>query len=226
MVRVHILVEGQTEETFANKVLRPHLWAMEVYLYPRLVGKPGHRGGIGEYTRARRDILTTLRHDTDAFCTTMFDYYGMPASWPHREEARQVPFLQKPIVIERAILADIAGELGDGFNMARFVPYVQMHEFEALLFSDPKLLADGLDLANDSETRRIRGQFQSPEEINDGKQTAPSKRIITLNPGYSKVADGVLISQKIGLSKMRVACPHFNEWLTRLEALATVERIA
>ncbi|HNS20633.1 MAG TPA: DUF4276 family protein [Sedimentisphaerales bacterium] len=226
MVRVHVLVEGQTEETFANKVLQPCFSSAGVFLYPRLVGKPGHRGGIGEYPRARRDILTTLRQDTDAFCTTMFDYYGMPASWPNREAARQRPFAEKPVVIEQAILADIARELGSAFNAARFIPYVQMYEFEALLFSDPTLLADGLDLADDSETHRIRDQFQSPEEINDSKQTAPSKRIKALSPGYSKVMDGVLISQKIGLSKMRAACSHFNEWLTRLETLATVERIA
>ncbi len=226
MVRVHVLVEGQTEETFANKVLQPWFSSTEVFLHPRLVGKPGHRGGIGEYPRARRDILTTLKQDHDAFCTTMFDYYGMPSSWPNREVAAQKPFGEKPGMIEQAILADVASELGSGFNAARFIPYVQMHEFEALLFSDPKLLAEGLDLADDSETLRITDQFQSPEEINDSKQTAPSKRIITLNPGYSKVADGVLISQKIGLSKMREACSHFNEWLTRLETLATVERIA
>ena len=156
----------------------------------------------------------------------MFDYYGMPASWPQREAARQLPFLERPVAIERAILADVAGELGGGFNTARFIPYVQMHEFEALLFSDPKLLADGLDLANDSETRRIKDQFQSPEEIDDSKQTAPSKRIIALNPGYSKVTDGILISQRIGLNEMRAQCSHFNEWLGKLEALATVERIA
>ncbi len=220
MVRVHVLVEGQTEETFANKVLRPHFWAMEVYLYPRLVGKPGHRGGIGEYPRARRDILTVLRQDGEALCTTMFDYYGMPGSWPQRETARKSPFPQKPVVIEQALLTDIAGELGGGFNPARFIPYVQMHEFEALLFSDPKLLADGLDLPSDSETRRIREQFPSPEEINDSQQTAPFKRIMGLNPGYAKVTDGALISQKIGLKVMRDQCPHFNEWLRKLEALA------
>jgi hypothetical protein len=193
---------------------------MEVYLYPRLVGKPGHRGGIGEYPRARQDIMTTLRQDSHAFCTTMFDYYGMPNSWPQREAARQLPFPQRSIVIEQAILADIAGELGDGFNTVRFVPYVQMHEFEALLFSDPGALAEGLELADDTPVRHIVDQFKSPEEINDSVQTAPSKRIMALNRGYSKVTDGVLISLKIGLNVMRTQCPHFNEWLQRLETLA------
>jgi len=220
MVRVHVLVEGQTEETFVKNVLQAYFNQHEVYLYPRLIGKPGHKGGVGEYSRARRDILTTLKQDAGAFCTTMFDYYGMPDSWPEREAARQKPLPQKPIIIEQAILADVSAELGGGFNLAGFVPYVQMHEFEALLFSDPKLLADGLDLPDDAAIRHIRDQFPSPEEINDSRQTAPSKRIKGLNAGYSKVTDGVLISQKIGLQAMRSECSHFNEWIKKLEALA------
>jgi hypothetical protein len=82
MVRVHVLVEGQTEETFVKSVLQAHLDQYEICLFPRLIGKPGHKGGIGEYPRARRDILTTLKQDAGAFCTTMFDYYAMPDSWP------------------------------------------------------------------------------------------------------------------------------------------------
>lgn len=220
MVRVHVLVEGQTEETFVKGVLQPHFNRHEIYLFPRLIGKPGHKGGVGEYPRARRDILNTLKEDSDAVCTTMFDYYGMPASWPQREAARQVPFARRPVTIEEAILADIASELGSGFDAARLIPYVQMHEFEALLFSDPKLLAQRLYLTDDTATQAIRGQFGTPEEIDDSPQSAPSKRIIGLYPGYDKRLDGFLISQNIGLNAMRTQCPHFNDWLQRLEALA------
>jgi hypothetical protein len=219
MVRVHVLVEGQTEETFVKSVLQPYFNQHETYLFPRLLGKPGHKGGVGEYPRARRDILTTLKQDAGAFCTTMFDYYGMPNSWPNREAASQKPFAEKSITIEQAILADISAELGEGFNCARLIPYVQMHEFEALLFSDPKLLANGLELANDAVVQSIRNQFPSPEEINDSHQSAPSKRIKGLNRGYDKVLQGVLISQKIGLNTMRAQCPHFNGWIEKLEAL-------
>jgi hypothetical protein len=220
MVRVHVLVEGQTEETFVKSVLQPHFNPRGTYLFPRLIGKPGHKGGIGEYPRAHRDILAALKQDEGALCTTMFDYYGMPSGWPCRESAREKPFGERPGTVEAAILADISAELGAGFNRDGFIPYVQMHEFEALLFSNPKLLADGLELVNDSETRRIRDQFESPEEINDSRQTAPSKRIITLNPGYSKVLDGIRISRNIGLDAMRAQCPHFGEWIQKLEALA------
>jgi hypothetical protein len=212
--------EHLRRETFDKSVLQPHFNRHEIYLFPRLIGKPGHKGGIGEYPRAQRDILGTLKQDAGAFCTTMFDYYAMPNSWPDREAARQKPFAAKPVAIEQAILADIAAELGQGFNRVRFIPYVQMHEFEALLFSDPKLLADGLELPDDAAVRHIRGQFESPEEINDSQQTAPSKRIMGLNASYSKVLDGVRVSQNIGLNAMRAQCAHFNDWIKKLEALA------
>jgi hypothetical protein len=148
MVRVHVLVKGQTEETFVNRVLRSHFWPLGIYPRPQQLGRPGHRPGMVEYPRAREDILITLKQDADSFCTTMFDYYGMPDSWPGREAARQKAFGEKPVTIEQAILKDIASELGSVFDRARLIPYVQMHEFEALLFSDPKLLVQGLELAD------------------------------------------------------------------------------
>jgi hypothetical protein len=220
MVRVHVLVEGETEETFAREVLLPHFSPRGIYLFPRRLGRARHKRGICGYPLAQREILATLKQEAHAFCTTMFDYYGMPNSWPNREAARRKPFAEKPGTIEEAILADISAELGGSFNCARLIPYVQMHEFEALLFSDPKVLADGLELAGDASIHGIADQFNSPEEINDSQQTAPSKRIMALSPGYAKVSDGIRISQKIGLNVMRAQCAHFNEWIGKLEALA------
>lgn len=219
MIRVNVLVEGQTEETFVNRILQPYFNHDEIYLYPRQIGKPGHRGGIGPYQRGRRDILILLKQQPHAFCTTMFDYYGMPNSWPGRNFADNKPFLEKPGIIEQAMLNDICTELGDGFNRVRLIPYVQMHEFEALLFSNPQALAQELDLVCESEIKNVLSRFQSPEEINDSQQTAPSKRILRWHKSYSKVHDGVLISQRIGLDVMREKCPHFNQWIRKLELL-------
>lgn len=220
MVRVHVFVEGQTEKMFVQGILLPHFARSEIYLFPRQLGKPRHKRGICEYPLARRDILATLKQETRTFCTTMFDYYGMPNSWPQREAARGSPFPQKSVMVEHAILADIAGDLGEGFDRSRFIPYVQMHEFEALLFSDPKTLADGLDLPDATAVQQIRDQFGSPEEINDSQQTAPSKRIVRLNARYRKPTHGILISQHITLDTMRAQCSHFSEWIGKLEALA------
>jgi hypothetical protein len=215
MIRVCVFVEGDTEERFVKDVLQPHFNPQGVFLHAI------NFGGIKKYPSAERVMLVALKSDTGAFYTTMFDYYGMPPSWPGREAARLKPFSERAITVESAIQADISRKLGEQFNTARFIPYVQMHEFEALLFSNPKVLAAGLDLSNESAVRHIRDQFQSPEEINDSQQTAPSKQIVGLSAGYVKVADGILIARRIGLDVMRAECPHFNEWLQKLEAVAT-----
>jgi len=221
MVRVHVLVEGVAEETFAREVLQPYFTQHKIYLSPRRLGKPGHKSGVCKYPVAQREILITLKQETQAFCTTMFDYYGMPPDWPKRKDAGHKLFAEeRSVMVEDAMLADISSQLGGRFNCSRFIPYVQMHEFEALLFSDPKVLAGGLELADDVPIRHITNQFKSPEEINDSQQTAPSKRIMGLNPGYAKVSHGIRVGQNIGLNMMRSQCPHFNGWIQRLEDLA------
>ncbi len=218
MVRVHVLAEGQTEETFIHRVLRPHFWPLGLCFYPYFPGKG--TGGICEYPQARQDILTALKQDTTGYCTTMLDYYAMPDSWPGRKTARQKPFAERSSTTEEAILADLSAELGPPSNRARLIPYVQMHEFEALLFSHPTTLADGLELPDAMAIQQIRDQFGSPEEIDDSQRTAPSKRILGLNGRYRKPMHGVLIAQRIGLAAMRVECPHFNAWIEKLETLA------
>ena len=131
---------------------------------------------------------------------------------------------EKADVVEQAIRNGIAVSLGSDAGRIRFIPYVQMHEFEALLFADPELLGDVV--SRDTTARRVTRQieqiadaFGTPEEIDDDPTTAPSKRIRTLAPHYQKVTDGNIAARRIGLHKMRLECPHFAGWLQRLEAL-------
>src|ERR1700680_1523762 len=123
--RVMAVVEGQTEQTFVREVLAPWLGARGVFLSPRLVGKPGHKGGVGEYPRARKDIVALLKQETSTLVTTMFDFYGMPFSWPGRKEASKVHHDKKASIVERALLEDIAKGPGKKFDRKRFVPYIQ-----------------------------------------------------------------------------------------------------
>ena len=98
-----------------------------------------------------------------------------------------------------------------------------MHEFEALLFSDPNRFAQGIGRGDlTAKLQAIRQTFASPEDINDSAETAPSKRIESLFPGYEKPLLGVVAALEIGLPTIRQQCPHFNEWLERLEALPAV----
>ena len=228
MSRLLLHVEGQTEETFVNDLLAPHLCARGYdSVRARLVGNArqrDRRGGIRDWNAVRRDITNHLKEDAGAFATTMVDYYGLPRNgqraWPGRVQASTLPFAEKAEAVEAALQADIGGEMGGGFDPGRFVPYVMMHEFEALLFSDCELFGRGIGRPDLAESfQGIRDQFASPEEIDDSPETAPSKRVEALVAGYQKPLFGILAALEIGLDAMRRECPHFAMWLARLETL-------
>lgn len=144
MSRLLIYVEGQTEETFVNEILAPHLYTCGyTKISARLVGNArqrDRRGGIRAWSAVRKDILNHLKEDADCLSTTMVDFYALPQTgeraWPGRTEAAQRAFAEKAKTVESALLADICVELSSGFGQSYFIPYVMMHEFEGLLFSD------------------------------------------------------------------------------------------
>jgi hypothetical protein len=226
MCRLLIQVEGETEETFVNNILTPHLYN---YGYSkvgaRLLGKArmrANRGGICSWLIVRKEILNRLKEDRGAIITTMVDYYGLPRTgeqaWPGRYEASNLAFNDKAHTIEAALLEDICKDMGDNFDRNRFIPYVMMHEFEGMLFSNCELFGNGINRPDlIPQFQAIRNQFLTPEEINDSPETAPSKRIKSLIPGYQKPLLGLSAILEIGLDTIRTECPHFREWLEHLE---------
>ena len=223
MTRILVHVEGQTEETFVNRVLAPHLCGIgHTSVSARLLGNArqrSRRGGIRPWNSVRRDILNHLQEDQTALATTMVDYYGLPHTWPGREQGgREATLSARAASVEQGILQDVSTEIG---YPARFVPYVVMHEFEGLLFSAPDRFAQSLGRPDlESEFQAIRGEFETPEDINDSPDTAPSKRIIGLYKGYEKPLNGVFALEQIGLDTVREACPLFNAWIAALEQRA------
>ena len=229
MARLLVHVEGQTEEMFVNEVLRDHLRAHGYEsVGARLIGNARQRqrrGGGRAWSSVRSEIARHLREDRNCIATTMVDYYGLPqdgaGGWPGRAQANTVPVEAKALTVESALLADIAAEMGGGFNRTRFIPFVTMHEFEGLLFSDCAAFARGVERPElQNRFQAIRDQFVTPEDINDSPVTAPSKRVIGVMPEYDKVFFGSLAALEIGLDRIRQACPHFQDWLARLEASA------
>ncbi len=218
MTRVHVVVEGLTEETFVNDVLAPALGWRGVYLTPCCLGRPGHRGGNVTYGRVESHVVKLLRQDKGAYCTTLFDLYGLgdgfSGNTPVPKDACRAT------QIERGLVAAIIAAHGDDLRAdIRFIPYIQKYEFEGLLFSDPEKLAHAISQPQlQSEFQSIRGKG-TPEDINDSPQTAPSKRILRIYPPYEKPFDGVLAAKAIGLAVIRRECPRFNAWIERLEAL-------
>lgn len=152
----------------------------------------------------------------------MVDYYALPqqgeGAWPGRAEATYRSHVEKARFIEEALQRDIAGAVNPDLLRDRFVPFVIMHEFEALLFSDCAAFSRAIGKTHLEEAlAAIRAKFNTPEEINDSFQTAPSRRLQALMPTYEKPLLGVIAALEIGLASIRRECPHFDAWLTQLE---------
>jgi hypothetical protein len=157
----------------------------------------------------------------------MVDFYGLPqegvGAWPGRAAATHADTLQKASRVEEALSNDIIRQVGNEINPARFIPFVVMHEFEGMLFSDCSAFSQGIgraDLSN--HFKEIRDAFGTPEDINDSPVTCPSQRIRNLVPGYEKPLLGTLAVLEIGLTRIREQCPHFDDWLRRLESAVRV----
>jgi hypothetical protein len=223
MRRLNVLAEGRTEEGFVRQVLAPHLVAHGVVATARSVvtrrdrRRPDHvyRGGLGSFARALEDLDRWMKEDAAASFTTMFDLYALPADFPdHAAAARIADPYARVKHLEQALANTVIHRA--------FVPYIQLHEFEALLLADASKL-DWHYIEHESAIERLvaLSQQKDPELINDGEHTAPSKRIIAEIPKYrfEKATVGPLVAGKIGIATMRARCPHFAEWVSRLEAL-------
>ena len=228
-MRLLVHVEGQTEETFVNYVLAPHLYrAGYTNVGARLIGSAQRRGGRGgsrSWPSVREGIVRHLSSDRDAISTTMVDYYGMPQGgstpWPGRKQAACRPFAEKAATVQAALADDVRAQIGSRFNHDRFIPYVSMHEFEALLFSDCDAFAQSIGQPEAApKLKNVLASFSDPERINDSMDLKPSKRIQSAVARYDKVVFGAMAIQKIGLDVIRRRCQNFGRWLTRLERVA------
>lgn len=203
MVRVGISVEGTTEERFVQMVLSPYLAQKQVYITPISMG------GDVKLDRVKSE-LKKIANSFD-YVTTFYDFYG---------------FKGKLDSDTKASLEQKMHDHAHASIQAKLIPYVQMYEFEGLLFSCPIAMHSVLNQPKPQSTveiwaNGILAQFENnPEKINDSPQTAPSKRLEG-NTNYRKTTHGPNIAKQIGIQKLREVCTGFNQWLTRLEQLAS-----
>jgi hypothetical protein len=217
-VRLYITVEGQTEKQFADTVLKPHLANYRIDARPRVVvtnRKLGKRGGILDYAKIKGDVTRLMREDADTACrfTTMVDLYALPPQFPGWSEAEKKAMpVERVRALEKAMLEEIGS--------SRFLPFIQLHEFEALLYCDLDELEKRI-VGSSSGIAALRKDVaeMAPEDIDEGDTTAPSKRIIRHVPIYArnKVRVGAPAAAAIGLANLRAKCPHFSEWIGKLE---------
>lgn len=224
MKRLYMTVEGQTEQAFATKVLTPHLTQFGVHLHkPGLTGMSARRdgripkGGMGTtFDHSLRSIKNWLKQDrsSDARFSMMVDLYSLPTDFPgYAEGMRRATGREKATALQRSM----EEQIGD----SRFIAYLQCHEFESLVLVDPARLAEIYSdrRSEIDELGRECAQFATPEGINLRRHSHPKARILQCVPNYQAKVDGPKIAAEIGLPTLRERCPHFGEWLTRLENL-------
>ncbi len=220
--RLNFIVEGQTEETFVNRMIRPHLATYAINVSVRCVTtgrKRGRvfRGGMPNYFKIKNDIQGWLSEDSEAYLTTFFDFYGLTNDFPGYQEA-----LSKKTISEK--LSCLQDSFSQDIDNIRLMPYVQLYEFEALLYSNPSILDETMQIysfkSKLNQLNEISNAYASPEEINNNPNTAPSKRVLNLYEGYEKITHGCDAAELIGLPSMREKCKLFNQWLNTLEALS------
>lgn len=222
MKRIIIIGEGQTEQSFCNDVLQSHFNAKGILIQNPVIKKT--HGGIVNWEALKRQVETHLIQDPTCIVSTLIDYYGLYKhhKYPFWEEAEKLANKSDRMdMLEAGMLSEIEPEL-----QRRFLPYIQLHEFESLLFSDLDIYNNNFEADEFLDYNYLLetiNQFDNPELINNGIETAPSKRLAKIIKGYfsenenQKVLYGTLLAQDIGLHKIRSKCPRFNDWIIKLE---------
>lgn len=224
MKRLMLTVEGQTEAAFVTKVLAPHLANFNVVVgKPRLTGLHKRRRGripsggmLNTFGHALADMQTWLTEDQgdDARFSMMVDLFSLPNDFPGYATAMAI---NDPHAQVQALEASLDGVMHD----SRFISYLQLHEFEALVLVDPERISclyEGCDRQLKKLAKEC-AEFDTPEHINHGQHTHPKYRIKQAVPDYHENVDGPELADDIGIETLRSTCKHFNDWLTVLEQL-------
>jgi Domain of unknown function (DUF4276) len=213
--RVHLLVEGQTEEILVREVIQPYLedngWLVSssILVTKRIAGGSNHRGGVTNWARLAREIQLLLRDTNLDALTTVIDYYRFPDDAPGTATRPPGDAYQRVEHVEEAV----AEAIGD----RRFVPHLTLHEAETWVFAAAEQLGEWCD--DPALADRMKADVAcagGPELINDGPTTAPSKRLLGYRPSYLKTLDDPAAVAELGLPELRLACPHLDRWLIRL----------
>ncbi len=211
MTRIAISVEGQTEDEFCKQVLRPYFHSINIDLTSIIVTtkrqKCGtkHKGGCINLDRVKSELEKLL--PSFDYVTTFYDLYGF--------DIQGVP-----------TASQLESIISDLFETDRkLIPYIQQYEFETLLFSDASYYEDYFEPSAKIDIEQIIANCGSIENINNSKETAPSKRIFDFfdkyDERYDKVFHGPLITDEIGLDTIKEKCSRFKTWIDCIEALSS-----
>ncbi len=223
MMEVIVFAEGQSEEQFIKRVVAPALRHLQVFVKPQMLNTSQNaKGGAVSFERLKFNARNTLRQRPDAVLSTFLDLYGLGTDFPEFAIAKSLTQVHQRVEhLENALHAGIVAD--SGCRSQRFIPHIQPYEFEGLLFADVVALSHTEPAWSTSLTQllQIRASFETPEHINDGYETKPSKRLEDiLEPSYKKTRHGPLAALQVKLEVMEVECIHFGKWMNKLRALA------
>jgi hypothetical protein len=210
---VYFIVEGQTEEEFINTTVRHYFYNLEIYDVRafQLETSPGFKGGDLSFKRYQHNIELLLKRETDIIVTSLIDFFRLKSDFPKYEEA-------KGVVDKNAKVSFLEASIREVINNRFFIPYIQLHEFEGVLFSDKAGFdyITNIDPWNLTMLHQVVDTFDNPELINDGAATAPSKRLESLISGYRKTLHGPIMADEIGMNRILARCPRFCNWISTL----------
>lgn len=212
MTRVAISVEGQTEDEFCKNILCPYFQSKNIILIPIIVTtkrkKCGvkYKGGCINLDRVKNEIENLL-YEFD-YVTTFYDLYGFDG-------------------IDTTTTADeLEQSIKELFpDTRKLIPYIQKYEFETLLFSSAEYYEDLLDSKAKDSFQTIINTFNGEiENINNSRETAPSKRVMKVfndsDEEYDKVFHGYSICDDIGLQNILDKAPRFKAWIETINNLS------
>lgn len=214
MKRLIIICEGPTEQAFCNDLLRDHFLSKDIILEAPTIKHSN--GGIVAWDTLKKQIVRHL-NEGNCIVSLFVDYYRIRDSYrfPGWMESKSISNVYDRMhFLFKQMSLDIDEKL-----RSRFVPYIQLHEFEGLLFSDISVFQNNFTKAelDFALLESAVNSANTPEEINNSPSTAPSERLKKAVIGYDKVTDGAFLALEIGLETIREKCILFNEWIEILE---------
>jgi hypothetical protein len=222
MIEVIVFAEGATEERFIKQVVAPALRHLQVFVKPQMLNtSQTSKGGAVSFDRLKFNARNTLKQNNNVVLSTFLDLYALDTQFPAFQDAmKKSDVYTKVQCLEEALQTAIVEQVG--CRPERFIPHIQPYEYEGLLFSDVEVLSsiEPTWTASLINLRKVRASVESPEHINDGYETKPSKRLESLlSPKYKKTSHGPRAAQHITLEVMERECLHFKAWMDALRAL-------
>jgi len=218
MKRVIIICEGETEREFCEKLLATSFAKKDIHIQAPLIKKS--MGGIVKWGILKKEIETYLL-ENNVYVTMLIDYYGLYSKYHFPEWDESLQILDKNArmdFLEAAMQNDIKESVRH-----RFIPYLQLHEFEGLLFNDINVFYEQVpngELVGIAELKQTFKDYpDNSEMINNNRETSPSHRLKRIISGYNKILYGHYFAEAIGLDKIRNKSPRFHAWMNIIEVI-------